>query len=67
MSREFENYRPILEDILTFSNGRRNLSAKDVAAYLGRSESTVRRRYGVGAGGILAPVLARTLAKEAKV
>ena len=65
MPREFEDYRPILEDILKFSSGRRSLSAKDVAQYLGKCEKTVRRRYGIGAGGILAPVLARILAREA--
>lgn len=66
MPREFEDYRPILEDILEFSSGRRLLSAKDVAQYLGRCEKTVRKNYEIDAGGILAHVLARKLAGKSK-
>lgn len=63
MSREKVDYRPILADILEWSNGRRLLSQGDVAAYLGISRYSIKRKYGIGAGGITAPSLAMILAR----
>ena len=62
MAREKEDYRPILEDILSYPEGRRLLSVKDVAGYLGICEKTAKARYGITKEGITAPALARRLA-----
>lgn len=64
MPREREDYRPILEDILRFSEQRRLLSATEVAAYTGRDRRTVKKLYGIGAHGIPAPTLARLMAAQ---
>lgn len=63
MGKELDCYRDVLEDILAASSGRRLLTGKDVAAYLGIDPRTARKRYAIPEGGILAPVLARRLLK----
>lgn len=63
MSREAAAYRDNLEDILEFTRGRRLLSLKEVAQYLGRDPKTIRRTLGVDKHGISAPTLARMLSK----
>lgn len=62
MPREPGAYRDNLEDILAFTEGRRLVTQKEVAKYLGRDVKTVRRVYGVDKNGISAPTLARKLA-----
>ena len=63
--RESETYRLHLEDILSFSGGRRLLSEKEVAEYLGCCRQTVAKRYGIkGKNGVLAVELASALAKK---
>lgn len=37
MARELEDFRPYMEDILTFTGGRRILTAKEAREYTGRS------------------------------
>lgn len=61
MPKEPAAYRDNLEDILTFTEGRRLVTQKEVAKYLGRDVKTVRRIYGVDKHGISAPTLARML------
>lgn len=61
MPREPKAYRDNLEDILEFTDGRRLVTQKEVAKYLGRDVKTVRRVYGVDRNGISAPTLARML------
>lgn len=61
MPKEPAAYRDNLEDILAYTNGRRLVTQKEVAEYLGRNVKTVRRVYGVGKDGISAPTLARML------
>lgn len=62
MPREKEGYRPAIADILEWTGGKRHLSQKDVAEYLGVSTRTVKRR-GIGREGIEAPQLARMLCR----
>lgn len=61
MSREKEGYRDILADILEFTGGKRELSMADVEKYLGTERRHIKKRYGITAGGIVAPLLARKL------
>lgn len=61
MARESPYYRDLLEDILTFSDGKRMLSLSDIARYMGVDRKTVTRRYGITGGQTPAPVLARML------
>lgn len=37
MPREKQDYRPYLEDLLAFTNGRRIMTAKEAMAYTGKS------------------------------
>ena len=55
--REKAGYRDVLEDILSWSDGKRLLTA----TYLGIDRRTAIKRYKIAAGGIAAPVLARML------
>ena len=64
MPRELEMYRPILEDILSFTNGRRMMSMKDVCQYVGRENRWVKKHLGVTREGITAHELARRLAER---
>ena len=64
MAREHELYRPILEDVLAYTGGKRLLHITDVAAYLGRRRPWVSEHLGVTSEGITAMALAAKLAKE---
>lgn len=63
MPREREMYRPILEDILSFTGGRRMMSLKDVCQYVGRENRWVKEHLGVTREGVTAMELAHRLAK----
>lgn len=66
MSRETEFYRDNLEDILTFTDGRRMLSVGDVRRYLGFSDNRcVKKRFPIIDGYISAATLARCLSRTA--
>lgn len=60
MSREKEDYRSILADLLQAKDGR-IWKQKEVALYLGIDPRTVKRRFGVGRKGIEVHELARKL------
>lgn len=62
MSREKEGYRPILADLLN-AKDERIWGQKEIALYLGLDPRTVKKRYGIGRGGIEVHELARLLAK----
>lgn len=62
MSREKESYRPILADLLQAKDARM-WGQKEIALYLGIDPRTVKRRYGIGRGGIEVHELARLLAR----
>lgn len=64
MPREHELYRPLLEDILAFTGGKRLMTISDVAGYIGRRRPWVTEHLGVTADGITAMALAQKLAKE---
>lgn len=63
MPREPENYRPYLEDILTYTGGRRVMTAKEAMAYTGKSRHWLNNR-GLNSriGAIQAIQLARVMA-----
>lgn len=61
MAREKEAYRDILADILEFTGGKRELSMRDIEKYLGKDRRHIKKKYGIEAGGIVAPELARKL------
>ncbi len=63
MPREHEMYRPILEDLLAYSGGKRMLSLKDVCQYVGRENRWVKEHLGVTREGVTVHELARRLAK----
>ena len=63
MAREHEMYRPILEDLLAYSGGKRMLSMKDVCQYVGRENRWVKEHLGVTRDGVTVHELARRLAK----
>lgn len=44
MPREHEDYRPYLEDILSYTEGRRVLTAKEAMAYTGKSRHWLNNR-----------------------
>lgn len=44
MPREHENYRPYLEDILTYTGGRRVMTAKEAMKYTGKSRHWLNNR-----------------------
>ena len=64
MPREHEMYRPILEDILSFTGGKRMMSMKDVCTYTGRENRWVKEHLSVTREGITAMELAHRLAKK---
>lgn len=66
MPREHELYRPILEDILQYSGGRRVLAMKEVCEFTGRENRWVKKHLGVTREGITAHELARRMAKGVK-
>lgn len=62
--REPDAYRPILESLLSASNGKRILSQSDVSRLLNKSRGWVRERLGVRKDGISVEALAMKLARE---
>lgn len=63
MGRERESYRPIIEDLLVFTGGKRMLTVSDVSRYTGRSRDWCRDKLGVrGDTGITVQALAIKLA-----
>lgn len=52
--REHEMYRPVLEDILAFTGGKRMLNITQVAKYVGHKREWVMEHLGVTAEGITA-------------
>lgn len=64
MPREHEMYRPILEDVLAYSEGKRLLNISQVAAYVGHKREWVTEHLGVTSEGITAMALAHKLARE---
>ena len=57
--KEKPEYRDVLETILTANDGKVLLTQGKAAEILGLDPRTVKRRYGVGRGGISAAMLAR--------
>lgn len=57
MSRELEDFRPYMEDILVYTNGSRVLTAKQAQEYTGKSKQWFISR------GIRGPVGAVQLAR----
>lgn len=67
MSREKAAYRQNLEDILTFTGGRRMLSIQDVRQYTGfKDNRSVKRRFPFVDGYISAATLASCLAEGSR-
>lgn len=64
MAREHEMYRPLLEDILAYTGGKRLLTISDVAGYLGRGRPWVTEHIGVTREGITPMALAQKLARD---
>lgn len=65
MSREREVYRDNLEDILTFTDGKRLLTITDVRRYTGlRDDRAIKKRFPFRDGYISAPTLARCLSGQ---
>lgn len=63
MPREHEDYRPVLEQLLLYFNGKRCLTAREVAAHDGCDPRTAARRYGISREGISIYVLARKMCR----
>lgn len=64
MSRELPGYRENLEDILSFTGGKRLLSVGDLCRYTGITDHrTAKRHFPVENGYISAVVLARCLSE----
>jgi len=61
MPREKEAYLDNLEQLTEFFDGKRLLTARDVASYCGRDARYVRRIYKIGREGITLPTLARRM------
>jgi hypothetical protein len=62
--REPDAYRPILESLLSASNGKRILSQSDVSRFLNKSRGWVRSKLEVGRDGIAVEALAMKLARD---
>ena len=66
MPREKEAFRDIMEDLLLFSGGKRELSVSEVAKYTGRERHNVQKTFAFKGSGhgqrIHIAVLARELA-----
>lgn len=62
MAREKANYRPMLEDILDFTSGKRLLNIADVARYTGKTRDWCAKHVPFQDGHITAVALARHLA-----
>lgn len=61
--REPDAYRPILESLLSSTNGKRILSQSDVARHLNKSRGWVRTHLGIGRDGITVEALAWKMAE----
>lgn len=61
MSREKQDYRDNLEELLRFTGGRHLMTAKEVGAYCGIDQRTAARRYSIPKTGISVPTLARMM------
>ena len=67
MSREKAAYRQNLEDILTFTGGRRLLSMSDVRQYTGLKDNrSVKKHFPIVDGYISAATLASCLAENSR-
>lgn len=62
MSREKANYRPMLEDILVFTSGKRLLNIAEVARYTGKTRDWCIKHIPFTEGHITAVALARHFA-----
>ena len=62
MAREKEAYRPILEDILSYSQGKRLLNVSDVSKYTGKSRQWCYKHVPFKDGLVHAADLARFFA-----
>lgn len=58
--REAEDYRPVLAELLQAKDGK-VWKQSEIARYLKCDRKTVKRRYGVGRGGITVWALARRI------
>lgn len=64
MSKELPGYRENLEDILTFTGGKRLLTVGDLCRYTGMTDQrTAKRHFPVEHGYISAATLARCLSE----
>ena len=61
MPREKESFRDNLQDILSFTDGKRYLNIKTVTDYLGIDRKTAVKHFSFKDGFISAVVLAREL------
>lgn len=61
MAREKTDYRDNLEDVLSFTNGARMMTALQVSKYTGMCFNTVKKRYPFKDGYISAMTLARCM------
>lgn len=59
MPREHIDYRPVLEQLVDYFDGKHQLSAADVGRYDGCCARTAQKRYDIGKNGIDITVLAR--------
>lgn len=62
--KEPEAYRPILESILSCTNGKRILSNSEVSRMMGKTRPWCKEKLGVGKDGIAVEALAMKLARE---
>lgn len=63
MSKEADCYRDILADLYEYFGDKRLLTKHEVSRYLGKDPRTVEKTFGIGTAGIMAPKLARMLAR----
>lgn len=59
MAREYEEYRDVLQELLAFTNGRHNMSCRELAEYDGVNIKTAKKRYGVPTEGIDVCIVAK--------
>lgn len=66
MAREPAAYRNVLEDLLSFFEGKRHLTVVDVSRYTGRTREWCKERYSIDPkAGISTAVLAYKLSQGA--
>lgn len=61
--REAEAYRPILESVLTFADGRHVLNIGEITKYTGRGRDWCKTHLGLKSYGLTAEELALALTK----